>query len=209
MVQPEFVPTCTVIAGPNGSGKSTVFRELNPPGEMVNADDFARRISPQRPEAASTAAGREVLLRLSQLISQKQNFSYETTLSSNQAVGLMQKARASGFRVELVFVLLRSPELNVARVKQRVALGGHDIPTETILRRYEKTFGKLATAIRIAHQVIVYDNTEEELATLLRMDGMAIEYNGLDEAQALHVRLADTVAEALTISSDAVFRAAD
>lgn len=199
MATTGFVPICTVIAGPNGSGKSTVSRDLNPPGEMVNADDFARRINPHRPEVASTAAGRQVLLRLNELIEQRQNFSYETTLSSNQALGMMRKAREAGFRVELAFVLLRSADLNIARVKQRVALGGHDIPTSTILRRYDKAFENLPRAMSIAHQVIFYDNTEMQLKTLLRIDGKRVEYNSLGTSGPLDLRLAVIVSKALSL----------
>lgn len=80
---PDFVPICTIFAGPNGAGKSTIIQELAPPGEVVNADDYARRINPANAQAASAAAGRQVLLRLSELIRERQSFNYETTLSSH------------------------------------------------------------------------------------------------------------------------------
>lgn len=85
-------PICTILGGPNGSGKSSLYRALDLPGEFVNADLVARRIDPVDPEAASVAAGRD--------------FVYETTLSSNQAVGLMRRARETGYQVALVFVAL-------------------------------------------------------------------------------------------------------
>lgn len=208
MPAPHFSPICTVLAGPNGSGKSTVFQSLAPPGELVNADEFARRINPEHPEDASSYAGREVLSRLEELISQRQNFTYETTLSSNQSLSLMNKAKDGGYRVELAFVLLKSPDLNVARVKTRVAQGGHDIPTKIIMRRYDKVFTKLSAAIRLAHQVIIYDNTARELATLIRLNGGRIEFNALEEAELLHCRLAEAIAQALDLSTDTVFQAA-
>jgi len=87
MTDAEFAPICTVLAGPNGSGKSSAARNwLNVPGEIVNADVIARLIKPEQPEAASRAAGRAVLKRLDELVEQRQNFNFETTLSSQQAL---------------------------------------------------------------------------------------------------------------------------
>ena len=109
-------PLCTIIAGPNGAGKSTVVQDLNSPGEFVNADEYSRRINPFHPKyAALMAAGKEVLDRLHTLIAHQQSFHYETTLSSHQALSLMANARQAGYQVNLVFLLLETPALNIAR----------------------------------------------------------------------------------------------
>lgn len=203
-----FVPICTILAGPNGAGKSTIIQELAPPGEVVNADDYARRLNPQDVEAASAAAGRQVLLRLHELIRDRQSFNYETTLSSHQSVNLMAMARAAGFKVELAFVLLRSRDLHVARVRTRVAFGGHDIPVATILRRYDRTLANLPAAIRLAHQVILYDNTADRPVTLCRLDEQAIVFNALDDADPFHIRVAQLLGDGLDLSTVSVLRAA-
>ena len=174
---------------------------------MVNADEFARQINAGHPEAESAAAGRLALQRLSDLISAQRSFGYETTLSSNQALALMARARKAGFRVELVFVLLRSADLNVARVKQRVAMGGHDIPASTILRRYDRAFKNLSEAIPIAHQAIFYDNTGTQLKPLLRIDHGQVSDSGLDQAQPIHQRLVTIVAAALKLAPSAILGA--
>ena len=121
-------PVCTIIGGPNGSGKSTIYDRLVLPGRLLNADVVARRINPDRPEAASIAAGRHVLTELARAVRTRETFVYETTLSSHQSIELMRAARRADYEVGLVFVVLNSAALNVERVAERVARGGHDIP---------------------------------------------------------------------------------
>jgi len=202
-------PICTVFGGANGSGKSTLIRNMAPPGELVNADEIARLIDRVRPENASLAAGRMVLERLDELIAARQSFHWETTLSSHQALHHMAKARRGGFQTNLVFVVLENVTLNIARVRSRVANGGHDIPEESIKRRYEKAFDRLPKAVQLSDAVIVYDNTHKnDLKTLYRLDGGVPRFNALVEARMVHVRIAEALAAALNCSADDVFRAA-
>ncbi len=198
-------PICTILGGPNGSGKSSLYRALDLPGEFVNADLVARRIDPVDPEAASVAAGRTVLERLSTLVATGRDFVYETTLSSNQAIGLMRRARETGYQVALVFVALESADLNVERVGDRVRKGGHAIPEPVIRRRYGIALSRLAQAIPLAHETAVFDNSEATTRLLLRIADKAIEENHLDRRKALHGRIADAVAQALGIGVTEAF----
>ncbi|CAO4152701.1 Zeta toxin domain-containing protein [Methylorubrum thiocyanatum] len=184
-------PICTILGGPNGSGKSSLYRALDLPGEFVNADLVARRIDPVDPEAASVATGRD--------------FVYETTLSSNQAISLMRRARETGYQIALVFVALESADLNVERVGDRVRKGGHAIPEPVIRRRYGFALSRLAQAIPPAHETAVFDNSEATTRLLLRIAGEAIEENHLDRRKALHGRIADAVAQALGIGVTEAF----
>lgn len=209
MIESVVAPLCTVFGGANGSGKSTIIRSMAPPGELVNADEIARLINPRFPESVSIAAGRRVLERLDELVAGQQSFHWETTLSSHQALHYMSKARAAGFQINLVFVLLEDPALNLARVQSRVANGGHDIPKETILRRYEKSFDRLPDAVRTSDVVIIYDNTHlNDIKTLYRLEGGVPQINGLDEARMLHVRIAEALATGLNCSANSIFSAA-
>jgi predicted ABC-type ATPase len=202
-------PVCTIFGGANGSGKSTLIQSMAPPGELVNADEIARLIDRARPENASLAAGRMVLERLDELIAERQSFHWETTLSSHQALHYMAKARMAGFQTNLVFVVLENVALNIARVRSRVANGGHDIPEESIKRRYERAFERLPKAIQLSDAVIVYDNTHRnDLRTLYRVEGGTPQYNALDEARMFHARIAKALAAALGRSTKEVFRSA-
>jgi predicted ABC-type ATPase len=160
-------PTCVILAGTNGAGKSTVFSETNPPGIFVNADDIAREISPDNPESVSVEAGRRVISLLKRLMLDRESFTYETTLSSRQALNVMRQARSAGYQVELIFIALRSPELHVARVASRVAQGGHSIPRDVILRRYETSLNNLPVAVTLADYASVYDNSSASGARLM------------------------------------------
>jgi len=202
-------PVCTIIGGPNGSGKSTIYGSLVPPGRFLNGDVIARSINPDRPEAASLAAGRQTLVELARAIRERETFAYETTLSSRQSIELMREAKQAGYEVGLVFVTLNSADLNVERVAERVARGGHDIPENVIRRRYGASLRRLAEAIGVADGSIRFDNSHSSgPQVLVQIQAGSIEVNNLDEADLFHCRLAEAVAGALSISSDAVFRAA-
>ena len=129
-----------VLAGPNGSGKTSVYRELRDKfhwGVFVNADEIAKGLSPFNPEGVAIEAGRLMLQRIDFLLEGNESFSIETTLSTRSYINLIDKAHAKGFEVSLLFFWLTSPELAVRRVAQRVREGGHNIPIDTICRRYQ------------------------------------------------------------------------
>lgn len=184
---PEQRPLLTVFGGANGAGKSTLAAAFGLPGRFVNADEVARRINPACPDQASVSAGRRVLADLDRGIAARDDLVYETTLSSHQSLSLIRHALAAGYEVGLVFVLLRHPDLNVARVGQRVALGGHAIPEPLIRRRCRTALDRLAQAAAVAHGVLVYDNSGR--------DGPALVWQGrrgqadidrLDRALSVH-----------------------
>lgn len=136
-------PAIVVIAGPNGAGKSTsapqLLAELMGVTEFVNADTIASGLSAFEPEKAAIAAGRIMLARLKELAGQRINFAFETTLASRSfAPWLKELTTNDAYHLHLVYLWLPSPDLAVARVKSRVAMGGHSVPEETIRRRYDK-----------------------------------------------------------------------
>lgn len=134
------MPTLYIIAGCNGAGKTTasltILPELLNINEFVNADEIAKGLSPFQPDNVAIEAGRIMLKRLDDLIEQQIDFAFETTLASKTFVHLIKKARLARYSIHLVFYWLESVELAIERVKIRVAEGGHNIPTETIIRRY-------------------------------------------------------------------------
>ena len=129
-----------VIGGPNGAGKTTAAKVLLPRFtgivEFVNADEIARGLSPFNPEGAALAAGRVMLERMDQLVATRTAFAFETTCAGRGHAALIRRFRREGYRVTLLFFWLPSPDLAIARVARRVAEGGHDIPSQIILRRY-------------------------------------------------------------------------
>lgn len=134
------MPSLFIIAGCNGAGKTTasftVLPELLNIKEFVNADEIARGLSPFQPEKVSIEAGKIMLKRIDELIFQRQDFAFETTLASKSFVSLCTEARKYDYQICLTFFWLDSIELAIERVNQRVSEGGHNIPVDTIIRRY-------------------------------------------------------------------------
>ena len=132
-------PIALILAGPNGAGKTTVSSVfVGPDVEFVNADIIGaelRRDDPHRP-GADVTAGRIVSARLRALTAERRSFCFETNLASPGLVGRIDAWRADGYEVRLVFVSLPNVDLALARVAARVAAGGHDVPEETVRRRF-------------------------------------------------------------------------
>jgi predicted ABC-type ATPase len=138
----EATPNLVVLAGPNGAGKSTTAEQLLVGAlqvmEFVNADTIARGLSAFKPETAAVEAGRIMLNRLRYLATQRADFAFETTLSSRSFAPWVADLRAKGYAFHLFFPWLPTPDAAIARVAQRVRAGGHDVPTETVRRRYHR-----------------------------------------------------------------------
>jgi len=130
-----------VIAGCNGAGKTTasytILPEILDCKEFVNADEIARGLSPFQPEKAGIQAGRLMLTRIKTLLESGENFAFETTLSTKTYVNFLKVAKEKGYQITLLFFWLNSVELAISRVKTRVKEGGHNIPENVIIRRYE------------------------------------------------------------------------
>jgi predicted ABC-type ATPase len=161
------MPTLTVIAGANGSGKSTLTRQLvrraaeneNRSILLIDPDAIAKEIDPINPAAAAIAAGRKVLSLSQQYIQSESSFIVEITFSGNTYLKLMREAKSLGWLIILMYIGIDNPNMNVLRVADRVKLGGHDVPTEDILRRYERSLANLNKAAKIVDRLILYDNS--------------------------------------------------
>ena len=129
-----------IIAGPNGSGKTTFAKEFLPEYvkcvNFVNADLIAQGLAPFGPRAAAIKAGKLVLQQIYEYARRGVDFAFETTLSGKSYVGLLAKLKAEGYSLHLFFLWISTPELAIARIKDRVAEGGHYVPAEDVRRRF-------------------------------------------------------------------------
>ncbi len=154
-----------IIAGCNGAGKTTASFSVLPDmlncREFVNADEIARGLSPFQPEKVSFEAGRIMLSRIKDLMKQKVDFAFETTLATKSYVPFIKEAKIKGYFVTLLYFWLSSPELAMDRVKTRVKSGGHDIPEEIIKRRYLRGMNNLSKLyLPICNYWMVIDNSK-------------------------------------------------
>ena len=157
-------PSVIVLAGPNGAGKSTAAPALlhGTLGvtEFVNADVIAQGLSAFDPASVAMTAGRIMLSRLKELAEQRVSFSFETTLASRTFAPWLRGLIAAGYSFRLVFLWLPSADVAVARVAERVKMGGHGVPEETIRRRYGKGIANFFTLYRpLVKSWHVYDNS--------------------------------------------------
>lgn len=134
------MPKLYIISGCNGAGKTTASYSLLPEmlecSEFVNSDEFAKGLSPFDPSKASIQASRFMLMKIRYLLKKQSDFGIETTLATRTLLKTVHMAQEAGYTVTLLYFWLRSPELALERVKARVEAGGHNIPEETIRRRY-------------------------------------------------------------------------
>ena len=134
------MPSLYIISGCNGAGKTTASYSLLPEmldcKEFVNSDEFAKSLSPFHPENAAIQASRYMLLKIRYLLKKRSDFAVETTLATRTLLKTVRMAQNAGYSVTLLYFWLNSPELAIERVRARVEAGGHNIPEETVIRRY-------------------------------------------------------------------------
>ena len=159
------MPRLYILSGCNGSGKTTASYTLLPEllecSEFVNSDEFAKSLSPFDPSAASVAASRFMLMKIRYLLNRRADFSIETTLATRSLVGIIEEAHSSGYSVTILYFWLKSPEIAIKRVANRVAAGGHNIPEDVIRRRYKMGIQYFFdTYLPICDHWVLADNTE-------------------------------------------------
>jgi predicted ABC-type ATPase len=131
-----------IIAGPNGSGKTTFAKKFLPNyakcQNFVNADLIAQGLSPFSPRTAAMRAGRLVLEQIHSLAEKNCDFAFETTLSGKSYVSFLNILKEKGYAINLFFLWIPSTELALARIKERVSEGGHDVPAVDVKRRFHR-----------------------------------------------------------------------
>jgi predicted ABC-type ATPase len=160
-------PLCIIIAGPNGAGKTTFAREFLPKDaaivHFVNADLIASGLSPLRPELANLAAGRLFLQELDRLAKLRASFAFESTLSGLTYVNRLKRWKSVGYRIEIVYLRLRSKNLALRRIASRVKQGGHQVPRVDAIRRFDRSWLNFQSIYRLlADEWTVYDNSHDK-----------------------------------------------
>jgi predicted ABC-type ATPase len=109
------------------------------------------------------------------LLAARATFTFETVMSAHDKVEFLGEAQAAGYRTFLYFVATDDPMINVARVRRRVAGGGHDVPEDKIVERYDRSLANLAGAVRGASRAYIFDNSGPKLQLLAEVaDGRKV-----------------------------------
>jgi len=172
-------PTCFIIAGPNGAGKTTFALRYLPQiagcRNFVNADLIAYGLSPFDSLSAQYEAGRFFLQQIYANIERRVDFAFETTLAGRSHINLIKKLRQDGWQIVLFFLWIPDAAFSKKRVQERVEHGGHNIPDETIYRRYPRimrNFRKIYTPL--CDKVFCYDNSGLNLVTVFEQDSSGL-----------------------------------
>ena len=160
-------PSIYVIAGVDGAGKSSVagetFRQSG--ADYYNPDEAARRLVTANPglnqTEANSAAWHQGVRLIKRCIDERLDFAFETTLGANTIPRLLREAANAGIEIYVWYVGLESPELHIARVKARVARGGHDISEKDIRRRYQHSRLNLIELLPFLRALRIFDNSAE------------------------------------------------
>lgn len=153
-----------IVAGPNGSGKSTFgevyFTALGESKIYLNPDLIAAGISLAGPGVAAIQAGRILISEVKNRIKAGESFCFESTLSGITWAPILSEARRLGYSIRIYYLYLNRIEKNLARIKKRVRMGGHNIPDEAVIRRHPRCFRNFWDIYRpICDDWSVFDNT--------------------------------------------------
>ena len=158
-------PVLIVIAGPNGSGKTSTTRlvikhEWADQCVYINPDEIAQTkfgdwndVNAVRQAVEYCEEWRE------QLLHDHKDFIFETVLSSDGKVDFLKRAKEEGYFIRMFFICTESPTINAARIANRVMEGGHDVPIQKIISRYEKAIVNAVKVMRFADRAYFYDNS--------------------------------------------------
>ena len=156
--------TLYIIAGANGSGKTTFaksFASLNSL-HFINADEIAKKLDSKDISKYKVKAGKIFFQELNDNLKQDKSFIIETTLSGKYLVKYIQKAKELNFHISLIYLFLETPKINILRVKNRVLNGGHNVPTEDIIRRFYRSKDMFWNVYKnIVDEWIIYYNSNE------------------------------------------------
>lgn len=159
-------PNLYIIAGPNGAGKSTFAHKFLPQYvdclEFVNADLIAGGLSPFVPEKAAIRAGRLMLEQIYSFAKRGVDFGFETTLAGKTYVKLLKDLKKRGYCIHLFFLWISTVKLALERIELRVRNGGHHIPEDVVLRRFDRSPPNFFRFYQpLADSWTIFDNSED------------------------------------------------
>jgi predicted ABC-type ATPase len=158
-------PILTIIAGSNGCGKSTITassREKFQDNPVLDPDAMAKAVASSGAIPSSIDAGKLVLRRAEELLQTRESFTVETTLSGYTYLRMAERAKSAGYLIAAILIGTSSVEVNIQRIKNRVSLGGHDIPEDDQRRRFPRTLANMKRLLPIADFLLIFDNSNTE-----------------------------------------------
>lgn len=169
-------PEVVVFAGPNGSGKSTFTELLKPPMDYINADEIKKNLKCTDLEAAQMAEKQR-----EDHVEQMEEFCFETVLSTDRNLKLLERAKEKGYFIRCYYVLTVDPMINVLRVRSRVESGGHDVPEEKIISRYDRALALVRDLVKVCDVCHIYDNSGNKPFRIFKKRKEEVYYDECDD----------------------------
>lgn len=166
-----------IIAGPNGAGKSTIYQDrdldIDKSISYVNPDIIAKNET----KGNIIEAGKITLQRRKDLLSKNKSFVIETTFSGNSEINLIKEAKEKGYKVDLYYIALKDAYQSLDRVNLRVNEGGHDVPKNLILGRFNKSKNNLLENFDKVDKLTVFDNSKCNYKRIVFLNKGKISYD--------------------------------
>ena len=157
-------PTFLIVAGPNGSGKTTFASQLQQhswarDAVNINADTLAQKLGDWNDERYTRQAQAMAVELLNSAMQKGENILYETVFSHYSKVELIKRALSLGYFIRLFFICTETPRINIDRVAERFARGGHSVPGDKVTSRYNRSLVYGAEAMQLVQRGYLYDNS--------------------------------------------------
>ncbi|CAM4236043.1 zeta toxin family protein [Pseudoalteromonas ostreae] len=168
------MPRIRLIAGPNGSGKTTLFTTLQEHndvhfGQYINPDDVALTLKDYSvngslidPKNTAKMSQKICTGLRERYLDLGLSLTYESVMSHESHLEYIKRAKAKGYKTYLYYVCINDPEVNIARVKERVGSGGHGVPDEKVIGRYKRSLENLYEMTMLCERVYYFDNSYEQ-----------------------------------------------
>jgi predicted ABC-type ATPase len=158
-------PILTVIGGCNGAGKSSFSRAITSNSissfdyDKVYLEKYKSLIDSDIRDLMAHNIDRQILEdSIDKAIHEKSDFTYETNFNSSPLYW-PEKFKKADFNLRLVFFCLNSIEEAKRRVQIRVENGGHFVPDNEIIERYNLGYKNLNEFWTYFDEVYLFDTS--------------------------------------------------
>jgi predicted ABC-type ATPase len=156
------VPFCLCVAGPNGSGKSTITVGLKRHFQLehwIDPDALAVKEPGLDAEETGRRAFRAARNHRVLYATAGHNFGFETVFSHGSNLAFLRALKMLNYYILFVYIATEHPDINVKRVRNRIAFEGHSVPEQKIRDRYWRSLQLLSLAVRESNKAVIYDNS--------------------------------------------------